>query len=165
MTRLLTLAAGAAVAALTIHAASAASVTESVMTTASPAKVWTLVGPFAAIGDWLPGVASSPADKGDAKGSVRVITLKAPGDPTVTEKLLAHRGHAYTYAITSVDPKVLPVTGYTSTISVKPAKGGSLVTWHGQFQPAGGADEAGSEKAVSGLYRSGLDNIKTLAEK
>jgi hypothetical protein len=165
MTRLQTLAAAALAAAFASHAARAASVTETVTTSASPAKVWSVIGPFPAIADWLPGAVSSPADKGDAKGSVRVITLKAPGDPTVTEKLLAHKGHSYTYAITSVDPKVLPVTAYTSTISVKPAKAGSVVTWHGDFQPAGGADEASADKAISGVYRAGLDNIKTLVEK
>lgn len=165
MTRLPTLAAAALAAAFGAHAAQAASVTETVTTSATPAKVWALIGPFPAIADWLPPAASSPADKGDAKGSVRVITLKGPGDPTVTEKLLAHRGYSYTYAITAVDPKVLPVAGYTSTISVKPAKGGSVVTWHGDFKPAGGADDAAADKAVSGVYRAGLDNIKTLVEK
>ena len=163
MTRLLALAGAAMLAGA--PAALAAQVTETVDTTASPAKVWSVIGHFADIADWLPGAASSPADKGDAKGSVRVITLKADGSPTVTEKLLAHSSHAYTYAITQVDPKVLPVTGYTSTISVKPAHGGSTVTWHGSFKPAGGADDAASEKAVGGLYRAGLDNIKSLAEK
>jgi hypothetical protein len=68
--------------------------------------------------------------------------------------------------ITKVDPKVLPVTDYSSTITVAKADGGgATVTWTGSFQPAGGADDATAEKAVTGLYRGGLDNIKTLAEK
>lgn len=145
--------------------AHAAEVTETVTTTASPTKVWALVGKFEAIADWLPGVASSPADHDSTVGSVRVITLKAPGDPTVTERLTARKGHSYSYAITKVDPKVLPVSGYTSTISVTKSGTGATVTWHGSFSPAGGADEAAADKAVSGLYRSGLDNIKALAEK
>jgi uncharacterized protein YndB with AHSA1/START domain len=158
---------GAAACALVLAAgtACAAEVTQTVTTTASPAKVWGMIGKFDSIATWLPNVASSPADKGDAVGSVRVITLKAPGDPTVTEKLTAHHGHSYSYAITQVDPKVLPVTGYKSTISVAKAGAGSVVTWHGSFKPAGGADDAGAEKAVTGLYRSGLDNIKTMAEQ
>ena len=84
---------------------------------------------------------------------------------SLSERLIASGEHSYSYAITQVDPKVLPVTAYTSTISVAPAGGGSLVTWHGTFKPAGGADDEASGKAVSGLYRSGLDNIKALAEK
>jgi hypothetical protein len=146
-------------------AANAAEVTETVDTTASPKAVWKLIGKFDEIVNWLPGVVSSPADKGSKVGSVRTITLKAPGDPTVVETLTAHKGHSYSYKIDKVDPKVLPVTGYTSTISVTKTATGSTVTWHGDFTPAGGADEAAADKAVSGLYRSGLDNIKTLAEK
>lgn len=155
----------AAAAVAFTHAASAVEVTETVNTSAAPKTVWKLVGKFEGIVNWLPGVASSPADKGSKVGSVRVLTLKAPGDPTVTETLTAHKGHSYSYKIDKVDPKVLPVTGYTSTITVEKADGGSTVTWHGSFTPAGGADDAAASKAVSGLYRSGLDNIKTLVEK
>ncbi len=163
MFRSLTLAA-CTVLALT-GAAAAAQVTETVETSAPPKAVWKVIGKFDAIMDWLPGVASSPATKGSKVGSVRTITLKAPGNPTVVETLTARGGRSYSYTIDKVDPKVLPVTGYSSTISVTKTKGGSTVTWHGDFTPAGGATEAASEKAVSGLYRSGLDNIKTLVEK
>jgi len=163
MTRSFMLAACALIAFST--AATAAEVTETVDTTASPKAVWKLIGPFDGIVNWLPGVVSSPATKGSKVGSVRTITLKAPDGPTVVETLTAHKGHSYSYKIDKVDPKVLPVTGYTSTISVAKTATGSTVTWHGDFTPAGGADEPTSEKAVSGLYRSGLDNIKTLAEK
>ncbi len=162
MYRTLMLAACAALA-LT-QAAYAVEVNETVDTSASPKAVWTLVGKFEGIVNWLPGVASSPADKGSKVGSVRVITLKAPGDPTVTETLTAHKGHSYSYKIDKVDPKVLPVTDYTSTISVTKTATGSTMTWHGSFTAAG-MDDAAASKAVSGLYRSGLDNVKTLVEK
>jgi hypothetical protein len=164
MNRTLLIGACAVLAAFT-QAAFAVEVTETVNTSASPKAVWQVIGKFDAIANWLPGVVSSPADKGSKIGSVRVITLKAPGNPTVTETLTARHGHSYSYKIDQVDPKVLPVTDYTSTISVTRDSGGSTVTWHGSFTPAGGADDAASSKAVSGLYRSGLDNIKTLAEK
>jgi hypothetical protein len=143
----------------------AAEVTETVDTTASPKAVWKLIGGFDAIVNWLPNVASSPATKGSKVGSVRTITLSAPGSPTVVETLTAHSSHSYSYKIDQVDPKVLPVSNYTSTISMKKNGTGTTVTWHGHFDPAGGADNAGSEKAVSGLYRSGLDNIKKLTEQ
>ena len=159
-----TLLVAAAFAALSLPAM-ALEVKETVTTKAPPDQVWALIGHFNAIHAWLPGVVSSPADRLDAVGSVRVITLKGPGDPKVTERLTASGEHSYSYAITQVDPKVLPVTAYTSTISVAPASGGALVTWRGTFKPAGGADDAASSKAVTDLYRSGLDNIKTLTEK
>ena len=148
-------------------AASAIEVTQTVTTTAAPDKVWGVIGDFAGISTWLPPAASSPADNGNKIGSVRVLTLKAPGDPTVTEKLTGRnaKAHSYTYQIVKVDPKVLPVTNYSSKISVTSAAGGSTVTWHGTFKAAGGADDATASKAITGVYRAGLDNIKVLSEK
>ena len=165
MIRPLTLAASAVLFAVSVQAAMAVEVTETVTTTAPPAKVWGMIGKFDAIANWLPGAESSPADKGDTVGSVRVITLKAPGSPTVTERLTASMPMGYSYAITQVDPKVLPVAAYTSTISVAPSGTGSVVTWQGSFQPAGGATDAAANTAVTGLYRAGLDNIKAMAER
>jgi len=165
MIRPMTLAACATLAVLSIHPAAAVEVKETVTTAAAPAKVWGMIGKFDAIATWLPGAESSPADKGSTVGSVRVITLKAPGSPTVTEQLLASTGESYSYAILKVDPKVLPVTKYMSTIGVAPAGSGSVVTWSGSFQPAGGADDAAAAKAMSGVYRAGLDNIKAMADR
>jgi hypothetical protein len=165
MNRLLACLAGAAALAAATQIAAAVEVTQTVTTTASPKKVWSLVGQFDGISGWLPGAVSSPADKGNKIGSVRVITLKAPGNPTVTEELTARKGYSYSYKITEVDPKVLPVSDYSSTIKVAKSGTGATVTWSGDFQPAGGADENASAKAVTGLYRAGLDNIKALAEK
>lgn len=165
MIRPMTLAACAALLAASVQPAAAVEVTETVATAAAPAKVWGMIGKFDAIAAWLPGAESSPADKGDDIGSVRVITLKAPGSPTVTERLTANTGQSYSYTILKVDPKVLPVTDYTSTIGVAPAGSGSVITWRGSFQPAGGADDAAAAKAMSGVYRAGLDNIKALSER
>jgi len=157
----------AAVAAtlLSAQTALALEVTQTVTTSAPPAKVMALIGQFDNIAAWLPGVGSSPADKGNAAGSVRVITLKAPGSPTVTERLTTSTPTGYSYTISKVDPKVLPVSEYSSTLNVAPDGTGSAVTWQGTFKPAGGADDATAEKAITGLYRAGLDNIKTLTEK
>ena len=166
MIRLLAFTAAAAALA-SLSTAEAAEATQSVTVKATPGAVWAVIGQFDGIATWLPGAASSPADHGNTVGSVRVITLKAPGNPTVTEKLTAYHAasYSYSYAIQAVDPKVLPVTGYTSTISVKKAGEGSTVTWHGTFKPAGGSDKAAAEKAVGGLYQAGLANVKTLSEK
>jgi hypothetical protein len=40
-----------------------------------------------------------------------------------------------------------------------------MVTWRGSFTPAAGVDETTANKAVAGVYRAGLDEIKVLAEK
>jgi len=164
MLRLPALAAAAALM-FSIQAAHAVQVSETVTTTAPPAKVLALIGKFDAIASWLPGAESSPADKGNEAGSVRIITLKAPGSPKVTERLTVMTPTGYEYTISNVDPKVLPVAEYSSTLNVVPSGTGSVVTWTGTFKPAGGADDAAAGKAVSGLYRAGLDNIKALAER
>ncbi len=164
MSRLPILAAVAATL-LSAQAALAIEVTQTVATSAPPAKVMAVIGRFDAIAAWLPGVESSPADKGNEAGSVRVITLKAPGSPTVTERLTVSSPTGYEYTISKVDPKVLPVSEYSSTLNVAPDGTGSVVTWQGTFKAAGGADDATAGKAITGLYRAGLDNIKALAEK
>ncbi len=167
MGRLANMAVFSAVGLGAANVASAAEIMQVVTVTAPPAKVWDLIKAFDSIATWLPPAASSPANHGTDIGSVRVITLKAPGDPTVTEKLTAHSDAArsYSYEIVKVDPKVLPVTNYVSTIAVSPTSGGSLITWRGSFTPAAGVDQETAEKAVAGVYRAGLDEIKVLAEK
>ena len=164
MSRLPILAAVAATL-LSAHAAWAIEVTQTVTTSVPPAKVIAIIGRFDAIAAWLPGVESSPADKGNEAGSVRVITLKAPGSPTVTERLTVSSPTGYEYTISKVDPKVLPVSEYSSTLNVAPDGTGSVVTWQGTFKAAEGADDAAAKTAITGLYRAGLDNIKALAEK
>jgi hypothetical protein len=145
-------------------------VKQTVSVSTSPAATWALIQDFDGISKWLPPAASSPADKGNSVGSVRTITLNAPGSPTIVEKLTkydaAHR--SYSYDIVQVDPKVLPVVHYHSTITVVGAgKGvkGSKVIWVGKFDPPPGGDENSSAKAVVGTYRAGLDNIKAVLEK
>ena len=60
---------------------------------------------------------------------------------------------------------MLPVTGYTSTISVTKAGTGSKITWHAEFQPAAGTDEATADKDLTGLYQASLANVKAMVEK
>lgn len=140
---------------------------ETITTTASPDAVWAVIGEYDSISKWHPVVASSPADKGNSVGSVRALTLKADGNPGFSEKLLKYSAekHSYKYAIVSVDPKVLPVTNYTSIIKVKATKTGSKIDWSGRFDAPEGVDGATSVGAITGVYKGGLANVKTLAEK
>ncbi|MGO9389237.1 SRPBCC family protein [Rhodoblastus sp.] len=144
-------------------------------------KVWAVVGNFDALAKWHPLVASSPASKGnevnkddEKENSTRIVTLKAPGDPSFTEVLLKYdaSGHSYKYAIPKVDPKILPVNDYTSTITVLDnGKGGSTVEWKGAFyrgymlnDPPPELNDESSVAAVKGVYRAGLDNLKKIVE-
>jgi hypothetical protein len=137
-------------------------------------KVWAVIGDFDALAKWHPVVASSVADKGNEIGSVRHLVLKAPGDPSFDEVLDKYdaSAHSYKYEIPKVDPKILPVNNYTSTLSVTDnGKGGSTVEWKGAFyrgymlnDPPEDLNDENSVKAVRGVYRAGLDNLKKMVE-
>jgi hypothetical protein len=167
MMRTSVLAAACLLATSLAFSAAAVEVSQEVKTTAPPGKVWAMIKDFDGIANWLPPAASSPADNGNKIGSVRTITLKAPGDPTVVEKLTKYAAakRSYSYDIVKVDPKVLPVVNYHSTITVSANGHGSKVVWSGNFDPPPGGDENASAKAVVGVYRAGLDNIKATTEK
>ena len=131
----------------------------------TPAKVWSVVGNFASL-SWHPAVKSTIATHGNQRGSQRKIDL---GGPVLVEELLRHDGkrHSYSYKIldNGTNQKILPVSGYVSTIRVKPSGDGSLVVWSSNFRAAPGADPASAEQAVRGVYRGGLDNLpKILAQ-
>ena len=146
-------------------------VSESVVINAPVATVWERVKSFDGLNNWHPAVAADEivAGKNDQAGAVRQLTLKDGG--TIKEKLLefSDRGHRFRYTILE---GVLPVSGYTSTLQVKPAgKGASKVIWSGSFKrkdtsakPAEGADDKTATTTISGVYRSGLDHLKTLIE-
>lgn len=143
------------------------SVTETLEIAASADAVWALIGKFDGLAHWAPGIASSQADKGDAIGSLRKVVLKAPGDPAIVEQLTAHDAAArsYSYIITEVDPGLLPVAHYASTIRVDDAGAGtSRVEWRGQFAPATPEAKDAALGAVAGIYRGGLAALKQRAE-
>ena len=170
------------------HGPSRQKVVEKIVINASPDKVWKVVGDFSGLDKWLPPVHSLKME-GDDK---RVLTIGKEGGPTITEKLLKaddekmmmkyrivdmsvvgqeeHLGKSY-------DVPTLPVHNYLSIITVKPVDGGSEVTWMGKFYrvfplnyertepryPKGLGDEDGV-KAVTDIYKTGLENLKKVVE-
>ena len=157
------------------HGPTRQKVTQAVDIARTPDQVWAVVGDFDSIARWHPLIASSPADRGNAVGSKRTLTLKAEGDPHFDEELVKYDAAArsYQYRIEKVDPKVLPVTNYTAwfEVSDNPA-GGSTIEWRAAFyrgyplnDPPPEMNDAASVKAVPGVLRAGLDNIKAIAER
>lgn len=147
-------------------------VRRSITIAAPPAKVWNIIQNFGDL-TWFSAVKTSNADKGNAPGSVRHLDL---GGPVLIEQLEKYNAKkmTYTYRITD-DPgnvKVVPVSHYRSTITVKPAKdGGSTVIWVGHFSrgsadtnPPAGMDDAAAIKAVTGIYEGALADLKKKAE-
>lgn len=156
------------------HGPSRQKVTEEIAIKAPPDKVWGLIKDFCSIEKWHPGIAKCEGTGGNDVGATRVLTLKGEGDKKIEEALLNYDAAAmtYKYKIAKVDVKVLPVTTYSSFITVKVADGGSSVTWNGAFYrgypnnnpPPELSDEA-AVKAVTAIYKDGLANLKSLAEK
>ena len=142
---------------------------EKITINAPPAAVWARIKNFDALKDWHPAVAASPSDQGNAVGSVRQLKLKGGG--ALTETLESHDDAKMRYSYRAKDGGALPVTNYTSSLSVVAEGSQSVVEWRGAFYrgypnndpPADQNDEA-AVKAVTDVYRSGLVNLKKLAE-
>ena len=135
---------------------------------AAPADVWAVVGNFQDM-SWHPAVHSSTGEGGNAIDATRVLTLGAEGGPTISEVLykFSDEKMSYSYRITDVNVEVLPVTNYSSHLTVKPgANGGSVVEWKGAFyrgypnnDPPEHLNDEASVKAVTGVYEAGLDAL------
>ena len=139
-----------------IATASAATISRSTDVKASAAAIWSVIGPFCAIRDWLPPVGECIED---GKAPPTRILVTKDGKAAFVEKQTARNDaeHSYSYAFLS---SPLPVSNYTSTIKVT-AKGDgtSTVTWTGSYTPDQGKEKAASE-ALNGVYEAGLAEIR-----
>src|SRR5262245_37734357 len=104
-------------AASAAHGPTRQKVVEQVTIDAPPAVVWARVRNFDALKDWHPAIAESPASKGNEEGSVRSLKLKGGGE--LTETIETYDDAKMKYSYRAKDGGALPVTNYTSTISVR----------------------------------------------
>lgn len=153
------------------HGPTRQKVTKTIEINAPPEKVWAVVGNFQDMG-WHPAIEKTEGKGGNEIDATRVLFLKGGG--TVDEVLYKYSAEkmSYAYRITNVDVKVLPVTNYSSSISVKPADGGkSILQWKGAFYrgypnndpPPELSDEA-AVKTMSGVYEAGIAAVKAKIE-
>ena len=153
------------------HGPTRQKVRESIEINAPQAKVWAAISNFQDM-SWLPPVARTEGEKGNEIGATRKLTL-ADG-ATVEEELYKYEPEmlSYSYRITKVDVKVLPVTNYSSTLTVSPAPDGKAkVEWAGAFyrgfpnnDPPPELNDEAAMKAVIGLYKVGLEGLKKKIE-
>ncbi len=143
---------------------------KSVETNAPADKVWKIIGNFQDM-SWHPAVEKTEGTGGNDAGAKRTLTLKGGGK--IEESLTKHdaAGYSLAYEITNVDVKVLPVTNYSSTLSVSGEGGKSTITWRGAFyrgfmnnDPPPELNDEAAVKAVSGVYDGGLAAVKKAAE-
>ncbi|WP_299963679.1 SRPBCC family protein [uncultured Roseobacter sp.] len=135
---------------------------------ADPADVWAAIGDFQDM-SWHPAVHASTGENGNDIDATRVLTLGAADGPTISEILykFSDEKMSYSYRITDVKVEVLPVTNYSSHLTVKPrADGGSIVEWRGAFyrgypnnDPPEELNDAAAIAAVTGVYQAGLDAL------
>lgn len=151
------------------HGPSRQKVSEKVEINAPADKVWARIGNFGDM-SWHPAIAGTQSS-GNGVGAKRTLTLKSGG--TIEEALtkLDAAGRVLSYEITSVDVKVLPVNNYSSSILVTEDGGRTTVEWKGAFyrgypnnDPPPELNDEAAVKAVKGVYRAGLDDLKAKLE-
>jgi Polyketide cyclase / dehydrase and lipid transport len=139
-----------------IAPASAATISRSADVKASASAVWSLIGPFCAIKDWLPPVGQCIED-GKAPPTRILVTKDGKAAFVETQTARSEAEHSYSYTFLS---SPLPVSGYISTIKVTAkGDGSSTITWSGSYTPDHGKEKAASE-ALNGVYEAGLAEIQ-----
>ena len=154
------------------HGPTRKKITEAVEINAPADKVWAAMGNFQDMG-WHPAVASGTGQGGNAIDATRKLTLKGGG--TIDEVLYKFEPEqkSYSYRITEVDVKVLPVTNYSSTLIVIPVDDThTRVEWRGAFyrgypnnDPPPELNDDAAIAAVTAVYRAGLEGLKAKLEK
>lgn len=151
---------------------------------APAAKVWAVIKNYDDM-SWLPGVKSVAAKGGNTVGATRVLTLKDGG--TISEEMKSYddKAMSYAYKITHMSSvktithsgqkenvPVLPVDNYAASINVEPKGDKSVVKWKAGFyraymnnNPPEEMNEEAANAAVGAIFKAGLDNLKTVAEK
>ncbi|EHR72889.1 Polyketide cyclase / dehydrase and lipid transport [Burkholderiales bacterium JOSHI_001] len=165
---LLAVAAGSASA----HGPTRQKVTETITINAAPDAVWAQVKDFGGFAKWHPAVEASPATDGNNLGSRRTLKLKGGGEVLEELETFSDADKRFSYRMKEAGP--VPVTNYSSTLSVKAgeAAGTTLVEWRGAFyrghpnnDPPPDKNDEAAVAAITGIYKAGLGNLKTLLEK
>jgi len=157
---------------------------EEITINAPAEKVWAIIKNYGDM-SWHPDIFNTTTEGGNKKGATRVLTLKDGG--TITEELKKYdeAKMSYAYKITDmstaktithagVEEKVpvLPVDNYSATIEVEAKGDTSVVSWTAGYyraymnnNPPAEMNEEAANAAVSAVLKTGLINLKTLAEK
>jgi len=152
------------------HGPTPQKVEKTIVIKAEPAKVWALVKDFGNMQKWHPAITATKLEK-KGPDTFRALSLKGGG--IINEKLREIDDANMKLKYEIVDSP-LPFTDYNSTITVTkgPNPGETSVKWLGRFYrlyklnppiPEGQDDKTATD-AVTGIYDSGLANLKKVAE-
>ena len=146
-------------------------VEEKIEVNAPTSLVWFKLHNFSYMGAWHPAVKKTELLDGqnNKAGAVRLLTLQDGG--IIKEKLIQYKFKEKFFEYEIIEG-VLPVSNYVSSLTVTDAKDGkSLVVWKGNFKrkdtsdkPATGLGDEDAVKAITGVYKGGLDNLKKVSE-
>lgn len=135
---------------------------------ADPREVWGAIGNFQDM-SWHPDVFATNGTGGNEIDATRVLTIGQADGPVIDEILYKYSDEkmSYSYRITAVEVDVLPVTNYSSHLTVKPRDGGgSIIEWRGAFyrgypnnDPPEELNDEAAIAAVSALYAKALDAL------
>lgn len=120
----------------------------------SASEAWQLIGGFNTLPDWHPSVEKSELTE---EGQVRTLSLAGGG--SIVEKLekIDDKARTYTYSILN---SPLPLSNYTSTITIRETDDGAVMDWSSEFTAIGAENDA--VQAVQGIYQAGFDNLKKM---
>ncbi len=152
------------------HGPSRQKVVTAVEINASADKVWTVIGNFQDM-SWHPAFVKTEGKGGNDAGATRTLTLANGGKIEEAMVKRSDEDRSLAYEITAVDVKNVPVSNYSSTISVKGTSEKAIVEWRGAFYrgyvnndpPPELSDEA-AVKAITGVYQDGLAALKKKLE-
>lgn len=134
-------------------------------------KVWAVIGNFQDM-SWHPLFKKTEGAGGNDAGATRTLTLESGAK--IEEKLgkRSDEERAMSYEITKVDVKDVPVTNYSSTISVSGTAEKSIVEWRGAFyrgyvnnDPPPELSDQAAVDAINKVYATGLGALKAHLEK
>ncbi|WP_248310335.1 SRPBCC family protein [Bosea sp. 117] len=154
------------------HGPTRQKVSETIEINAPPEKVWAVLGNFQDM-SWHPAIVKTEGTGGNAVDAKRKLTLQGGG--TIDEVIAKYEPEKFSlmYRIAEVDVKVLPVTNYSSWLTVTPLDGGkrSQVEWRGAFyrgyqnnDPPPELNDEAAVNAVTGVYKAGLEGLKKKVE-
>jgi hypothetical protein len=120
--------------------------------------LWAQFGGWCAIAEWHPAVKSCEESKeGDAE--FRTLTLQDGGK--IKEKLVDKGASSYRYAIVE---SPLPVKNYEAQFTVTPDDDDLdevNIVWAATYDAADGKDDTEARKTIDGIFKAGIDNIKS----
>ena len=123
-------------------------------------RVWTVIGGFGSLTDWLPAISACTV-MGQGMGAIRTLGFVG-SDVYAKERLDAHddAGRTYSYSVAETD---LPLASYRSTIRVEPVGDARCrLHWSAVFAASEGS-EPDLAAMIEQTYRDGIARITELA--